>query len=794
MSRVDTAAIDRFDGSADFAAGFIVVKKKRALANKFITKKEPPKVEMRITFDRFNPRAYEFARRQSSQLITEVGKATKDAVRTMIGRAFDEGLPPEALKRLIRERVGLRSDQLEALERYEEEGATPAQVDAYRRELLNDRAILIGRTETMRSANAGQKEMWGQAQAAGELPVNVKRIWIGTDDGFERPEHVELNDQVVGLNEPFVIPSTGREVEPGEDPNCRCGQGLVDEEAIANLRALAGQADRRRMVGIANQHRPAVARTFLGLWQSVYRNINQAELTNVLEHGNRVGAERLVLAALDRAERLALAEVGERLLDVMEAAGEATRRAAVTQGGWLLKRQPNQVHRAAGGPGSGNFGHSGRPGEVGGSGDGGGVTPDVPMDANLAASMREIERAGNWKLVEREKRDDYQETIVYNIVPRYMPSSVKAGGGGEFSRGLNWYDSALADLDEKGQAVPKLEAGTREFPLKVAEPGILYRGMSAGEFEEVRRTGEIISHGGYNLGGEQEGLTYFSASPDQASAYAAGFTPFQYEPSFGRPAYVVAVRDPGTSRYVAGTDTDERGIPGRVPASSIVAVYEGRVFQVRAGDMDIHQKYVGKYTEGGRMSPSTSRVWRQLPSFSTLGGPGSGNFGHAGRPGERGGSSSDGGGLAEQMQVKTLPPIKDKTGKEFTVMYIGIQDAYVAFDGNKVVSKVTMKEPNKVDHVFVDPSLRRRGIASAMYDRIEQAIGQKLVPSELQTDDGAALWRGRNKGAVPAKPKGKLKLKINESRSLGGQLKALAHDTRPPRKQNRFPVGVKFKP
>lgn len=394
MSRVDAAAVDRFDGSADFAAGFIVVKKKRALANKLITKKEPPKVEMRITFDRFNPRAYEFARRQSSRLITEVGKATKEAVRTMIGRAFDEGLPPEALKRLIRERVGLRSDQLEALDRYEEEGATPAQVDAYRRELLNDRAILIGRTETMRSANAGQKEMWGQAQAAGELPVNVKRIWIGTDDGFERPEHVELNDQVVGLNEPFVIPSTGREVEPGEDPNCRCGQGLVDEEAIANLRALAGQADRRRMIGIANQHRPAVARTFLGLWQSVYRNIDQAELTNVLEHGNRVGAERLVLAALDRAERLALAEVGERLLDVMEAAGEATRRAAVAQGGWLLKRP---VHRAAGNERSGNYGHAGRPGQVGGSAPGdGGESQWTPggNTAVVAAASKVLEKAG----------------------------------------------------------------------------------------------------------------------------------------------------------------------------------------------------------------------------------------------------------------------------------------------------------------------------------------------------------------------------------------------------------------
>lgn len=536
----------------------------RALANKLITKSQPPKVEMRITFDRFNPRAYEFARRQSSQLITEVGKATKEAVRVMIGRAFDEGLPPEALKRLIRERVGLRSDQIEALDRYEEEGASPAQVDAYRRELLNDRAILIGRTETMRSANAGQKEMWGQAQAAGELPVNVKRIWIGTDDGFERPEHIELNDQVVGLNEPFAIPSTGREVEPGEDPNCRCGQGLVDDEFISNLRALASQADRRRMIGIATQHRPAVARTFLSLWQSVYQNINQAELTNVLEHGNRVGAERLVLAALDRAERLALARVGERLLDVMEAAGEATRRAAVAQGGWLLKHR--SVHRAAGGPGSGNFGHSGRPGEVGGSTSDGKELPKEVYHGTTSEVLEKIGWQGLWPAVK---------------------------GGADA-----WLQKETA-----------FETTAKMF----GRPKSVYVAPS---LENAFRYADMVSE----LRGKEAIVLRIEIPVDKAGQFR---TDEQDEHAFRK--------------------------EGTIPADWI----KGWLYKNK--DFDGVDEF--------GVTPTPNRAWRKLASgegsfkeffmviplsaeeesnVKSLGGPGSGNFGHAGRPGERGGSGPGG--------------------------------------------------------------------------------------------------------------------------------------------------------
>ena len=44
--------------------------------------------------------------------------------------------------------------------------------------------------------------------------------------------------------------------------------------------------------------------------------------------------------------------------------------------------------------------------------------------------------------------------------------------------------------------------------------------------------------------------------------------------------------------------------------------------------------------------------------------------------------------------------------------------------------------------VFVLEPHRRKGLASAMYAHAEKTLGRKIVPSELQSDAGKALWAG----------------------------------------------------
>lgn len=202
------------------------------------------------SFEIANPRAVSFAALRSSALITEVAPDTIAAVRTLITEGISAGLAPRKLAQRVRETVGLRTDQLRAVENLRARlaaakpgdivragktkirvpksgGNSAAWIDkhasAYADRLLNQRALLISRTETLRSANAGQRELWKQAQDAGDLPADLKRVWIATPDARVRDEHAEMDGQVVGVDEPFSPVS-----EPGSEPNCRCAQGLTE--------------------------------------------------------------------------------------------------------------------------------------------------------------------------------------------------------------------------------------------------------------------------------------------------------------------------------------------------------------------------------------------------------------------------------------------------------------------------------------------------------------------------------------------------------------------------------------
>lgn len=204
------------------------------------------------SFDTANPRAVEWATDRSSALITEIGPETLAAVRELIALGISEGIPPRKLAQQIRDAVGLRSDQMRAIEnlrarmaaakpgdlvkagktsiRIPRGGATDALIDQrsgeYAKRLKQQRALLVARTETLTASNRGQKELWLQAQDSGQLPDDIEREWIVTPDERLRPKHALLAGQRRKVNEPFQT-AEGEEIEPGEEPACRCVAGLV---------------------------------------------------------------------------------------------------------------------------------------------------------------------------------------------------------------------------------------------------------------------------------------------------------------------------------------------------------------------------------------------------------------------------------------------------------------------------------------------------------------------------------------------------------------------------------------
>lgn len=179
-----------------------------------------------LSFNTVNPRALLYGRYRTASLLTETTAGTIEAVRILIARGIAEGIKPRVLRNLIQNEIGLRSDQLKALENFVAKGATEAQTKAYARKLLRDRALLIARTETMRAANEGQREVWLQAVEGGWLPADQMRVWVVTPDERLRDEHRAMSGQIRGLQEKFVKPG-GERIEPGQEPNCRCSAALA---------------------------------------------------------------------------------------------------------------------------------------------------------------------------------------------------------------------------------------------------------------------------------------------------------------------------------------------------------------------------------------------------------------------------------------------------------------------------------------------------------------------------------------------------------------------------------------
>ena len=89
-----------------------------------------------------------------------------------------------------------------------------------------NKSLRIVRTEGHRIQNQSALDAMTKAV---ELGAEVMKQWDATLDEHTRDTHAELDGMIVGVDEPFIIPSTGAEAmyaggfgDPAEDCNCRC--------------------------------------------------------------------------------------------------------------------------------------------------------------------------------------------------------------------------------------------------------------------------------------------------------------------------------------------------------------------------------------------------------------------------------------------------------------------------------------------------------------------------------------------------------------------------------------------
>lgn len=276
-----------------------------------------------------------------------------------------------------------------------------------------------------------------------------------------------------------------------------------------------------------------------------------------------------------------------------------------------------------GGAGSGNFGHEGRPGERGGSADDGvdntisGTADKVRQtlfDRHDQESMVTLShRSGNQQMSVRQARgvlsklpnDDYVEVSI--LPEKSHPDSSKFQGLPVYKATIS--HSGLESTDQIATSI--VEKGLKLGPSWQGRPPSVY--FTTSKEESIKYA-----------------LVYF---PDVVTSAGYGITEFRIPPG------TKVFNDVIDQSSINGGQSSFR-IETPVAPEYITHVW---VYKAPTGEkpLDLEHQYKAMPQVGFAVF-IIQRESTKKSIDSLKGGSGSGNFGHEGRPGERGGSADDG--------------------------------------------------------------------------------------------------------------------------------------------------------
>jgi len=82
----------------------------------------------------------------------------------------------------------------------------------------------------------------------------------------------------------------------------------------------------------------------------------------------------------------------------------------------------------------------------------------------------------------------------------------------------------------------------------------------------------------------------------------------------------------------------------------------------------------------------------------------------------------------------------------------GIKGHFAAYAGKRIVARAAAWTDSRGDFVIMEvlvlPAYRRRGIATRMYQTIEEQAGRQLKPAVSLSDDGFEFWKAYRPEAV----------------------------------------------
>lgn len=189
-----------------------------------------------VVLDLHRPHVQRWLKRHTGQLITRMGRTTREAVSVTLRNGIKRGLHPSTLAKELRGQLGLTKPQAVAVARrrmaLEAQGVAQGRIDQiteqYTKRLINYRARVIAHHESMEAVNRGRFELWKQLVDEGALPEDVQREWITSRDDAVCPICGPMHGQKRGLAEAF---EGGDGSVIGGAPGhvgCRCTESLVD--------------------------------------------------------------------------------------------------------------------------------------------------------------------------------------------------------------------------------------------------------------------------------------------------------------------------------------------------------------------------------------------------------------------------------------------------------------------------------------------------------------------------------------------------------------------------------------
>jgi len=157
-------------------------------------------------------------------------------VRDILAQGLADGTDPGTLADQLSDYVGLSARDASAVQKLRDSlteagelaaDEIDAKVSDYADGLVDQRAELVARTESITAANAGQQMLWQQAIDADLLePDQWEQVWIATEDDQSCDDCVALDGTTAPIGDKFASETFGDVDGPTLHPQCRCAVGL----------------------------------------------------------------------------------------------------------------------------------------------------------------------------------------------------------------------------------------------------------------------------------------------------------------------------------------------------------------------------------------------------------------------------------------------------------------------------------------------------------------------------------------------------------------------------------------